>query len=104
MNNISSLTKTDFVNRIIDAENLDMVIGGTFTADKFPIWAYEDAGFTVEQNFFAKNKYIKDGITYDHDQANAIMASMGYELVRKLTSYTTTRIFVRHNGKDRLWR
>ena len=104
MEKMTGTVKMNENNVAIDIDSLDTVIGGTFDLDHFPKWAYEEAGFKVVYHFFARNEYIKDGKTYNHDEANAIMAAQGYEVVKKMTAVTSVGYFVRHNGEDIYWR
>ncbi|MDO4804727.1 MAG: hypothetical protein Q4A32_07895 [Lachnospiraceae bacterium] len=81
-----SMNGFDESNRAIEEKKLDVVNGGTFTGNDFPREIYEMAGFKCEYNFFAKDVFIKDGVRYDHGQANEIMKAMGYARVYEYRS------------------
>lgn len=98
----------------LNLEDLTIVNGGTFTSNKFPEWAYQRAGFRTDFHFFAKDEFIMNGVTFHEDQANAMMAQMGWEIrtekvvTRRSTNMggvvvpdrSITRIVIYHNGVE----
>lgn len=63
-------------NEILNDAELDIVTGGTFTANEFSKKEYREAGIRIVTNFFARDEFFalcrKDGQEYPitYDQAN----------------------------------
>ena len=96
------------VNYRINEEMLRDVNAGTFTGNTFPQCIYEHAGFKCSYHFFDKDEFFLDGKLYHHDEANAIMAKLGYtkELIKPSkggmgeSGSTTRMILYKLNGKE----
>ena len=76
--NVIATTKTGFSatdSKELNDENLDMIVGGTFTPNKFDERIYNQAGLTTKYHFICKDEFfIKDRngklVSITYNQAN----------------------------------
>ena len=88
-----------FENYRIDDERLYDVNAGTIGANRYADVVYQHAGFQLEHHFIAKDEFILNGKVYHHDEANAIIEKLGYQ-VDRVPTFDYTICIVKVNGQE----
>ena len=91
---------SDLSKKTINENQLEDVNAGTFNRNDYPQWVYEHAGFECEFHFLDRDEFILNGRVYNEDEANAILASMGYSKGTGHTKSGKARTIYLCNGEQ----
>ena len=60
------------MNRELTMEQMEAVVGGTFTPNLYSVHTYKDAGIKVVRHFIDKDEFWWNGENIGHYNANAV--------------------------------